>query len=671
MITSNQQSLCVSFELPQQLHPHDQLQILRSKRDQNFSKRFSYDHQGNITCLAFPPVKFFTHYTKSVNDIDDLYVFVRATKVDPCAFIVRGQVLPTYQDKTIQRKKSLFIVEQPHRWQCLDIDKLPNPTGCKNVWEAIKFIRSLLPASLRNVRMAWEASSSLFVYGTDSLSFHAWFMTDEPLAERDTKNLHKLIGAHMQKALKSRFGVATDKGIDPKISEAVQPIYTARPTFDDVPDPIPKEARITLDGTGQDFATYRGMLAELDRKPAGAVDLPTRLNAPPNNPTSSASRKKAIKSATNVTQIVAEHKGRPFEYAPRINLATRIVAEIKKVFSHRMARSSHYRKGIPEGKRDTFMTVLLACFAESLTHDEIFLGRFEKEFPPIVRRYTSEAFLLEYVEGNKHQSILERCQKSAEGLFTIWKGLRRDVRYGYAIDRIIEELGISPVEMTHLKLETLCDPKARETFRKRRIRANAREINTAQFSEIQQNNYGFIKICPLSVNNNCEEDEISYYNRIKPMQIIGSKSPPSLRLGDIHYSLEFIRSTAILRDPGTRASNLILPKVHPDLMRFEKIRTAYDEAKKAVDALALWEKQSAKAESEFQFPRWLQILMDLTTLVYGDASQAESYEWLRSKLTPDETIRLSHLIEGHELPEPANDELMDCHLLIARQAKRA
>ena len=221
--------------------------------------------------------------------------------------------------------------------------------------------------------------------------------------------------------------------------------------------------------------------------------------------------------------------GQPVESHVRIAKATAVTAEIERILNHRLARSSHYRNGIPEGHRDAFLTVLVSVCAESLTHAQIKAGELEKRIEQYANRYTSPEFARDYLGKDMCKTVVDRAHRSTMGEFVIFMGRRKDTRYGYSVKRIIEELEVKEAEIDYLNLRHIADSKRRERYKKQDKRGSKpqkiktaknsksiSDIKSAQFSDNEQNISEFAKFCPSSIRKKKRERKAIFKSQDLP-----------------------------------------------------------------------------------------------------------------------------------------------------------
>ena len=473
-----------------EINNNDHLNIMRSSNNQRFSKSF-FMEDGKIKSNDFQNVKFFNHEKIYINDITDLFLKLKKIKNDKTTFILRGAVNEN-APKTIRRLKAGrsdnqgYLFSIAHKWQCLDIDKLPNVNKLSDFNDIRSFIYSLLPIQFQNTTMIFEFSSSMFVMNKDRISCHLYFFTNEYIDESTTKSFHNLINNYVTKNLKNigskweyvENGKTKFGKIDNKVSECVQPIYTALPEFINVENPIPDYERIYLNTKQCSEIDFKACWKALTIEDVQC--MPVKAKAV----------QKALKRAINITQIKDTFKQNPVDDFKRIDFSKKIIIEIEKVLNHRMKFNKHYisNKGIIEGNRMNYMTILLSFVAESLKIEEIKNGKFEELCIFYAKKYTDNEFCSDFLNKENYKNIKERAYASANGEFIVFKGIKKDVRYGFSTDRTFKEFEISDREIEILNLRIIVSKELRHRFKVRELRGSkitkTGKIKTAKNSKI-------------------------------------------------------------------------------------------------------------------------------------------------------------------------------------------
>jgi hypothetical protein len=154
------------------------------------------------------------------------------------AFVIRGEPLAgTNRDRCHRRTHpdgtdDATFADAPRCWFAVDMDKIPCPNHVDIVDDpdgAIDFLIRRLPPETHEASCWWQFTASQGLPGYDGrLSVRLWFLNAAPL----------------DCAALKRWGLAANKAaggkiVDLKLYTAIQPHYTARPIFSDIPDPVP------------------------------------------------------------------------------------------------------------------------------------------------------------------------------------------------------------------------------------------------------------------------------------------------------------------------------------------------------------------------------------------------------------------------------------------------
>jgi hypothetical protein len=172
----------------------------------------------------------------------------------PRIMIGRGQVKPGLDGVRARRRcndpdatTNSFLVA-PRAWLALDFDGVVVPAGIgvgDRVADAGAYARSLLPPEFRDVRAIVSVTSSTGLpknlgtgpNGEDLARLRLFYLIDRPVEDEDLRDWAK------------GFRYETGVDLDPVTFGTVQPVYTARPFFVDLDDPVPVDRRVAiLDG---------------------------------------------------------------------------------------------------------------------------------------------------------------------------------------------------------------------------------------------------------------------------------------------------------------------------------------------------------------------------------------------------------------------------------------
>src|SRR6516165_5941838 len=180
----------------------------------------------------------------SLEDFEKLVLTWLAT--EPRRFIIRGQLLPGLDPGAWHYRRILGhggeppSIECPFRqWIVLDLDGVPVPDGYgapDKLAEAGYFIRdNKLPPYFRGVRCIAAATASTGRKGPNIVHLRLYFVLSRP---EDNDALYYWAD--------NLSTISPELRLDPAVLRPYQPIYTARPIFRGMTDPVPEWSRIRL-----------------------------------------------------------------------------------------------------------------------------------------------------------------------------------------------------------------------------------------------------------------------------------------------------------------------------------------------------------------------------------------------------------------------------------------
>jgi hypothetical protein len=195
--------------------------------------------------IAFSKVKHFYYHYAEIDSLEDFAKLVLTWLADqPNKFIIRGQLLPGLTGKQYRRILSrpgepATLECTPRSWIVLDLDgvTVPHRFGAPDkLTEAAFFIRDhMLPSYFRGVRCVAAATASTGRMGPDVARLRLFFLLPRPAENFALYNWADTLS-------RSR----PDLRLDPSVMQAMQPIYTARPIFRGISDPVPVWGRVRL-----------------------------------------------------------------------------------------------------------------------------------------------------------------------------------------------------------------------------------------------------------------------------------------------------------------------------------------------------------------------------------------------------------------------------------------
>lgn len=207
------------------------LTILTTKKSRRLTKIFSRNAAGTIDKSDYQKAMYFTAKKILVADIFELsqVLLDLESRKDTC--VIRGDLRAGQDPVHVNRRMHAKESEEPSfqmcsggkRWICLDFDKVAyDGNALEDLQKASSYLVSLLPPEFQDVTHHVQWSSSSFVTDTTRLSAHIWFFLTDPVDDRSLRDWAKTLNGLVDAAV---FG-------------SVQPIYTASPIFQNVPDPL-------------------------------------------------------------------------------------------------------------------------------------------------------------------------------------------------------------------------------------------------------------------------------------------------------------------------------------------------------------------------------------------------------------------------------------------------
>jgi hypothetical protein len=203
--------------------------------------------------IAFSKVKHFYYHYAEIDTLEDFAKLALTWLADqPNKFIIRGQLIPglpplpspapagSQYRRILSRTNEPATIECPPRsWIVLELDGVAVLHGlgaADKLIEAAYYIRDhLLPSYFRGVRCVAAATASTGRMGPDVARLRLFFLLPRPA---DNFALYNWADA----LSRSR----PDLKLDPSVMQAMQPIYTARPIFRGMSDPVPVWGRVRL-----------------------------------------------------------------------------------------------------------------------------------------------------------------------------------------------------------------------------------------------------------------------------------------------------------------------------------------------------------------------------------------------------------------------------------------
>jgi hypothetical protein len=198
---------------------------------------------GGLLKSPYPNVSRWMFNRRQVADLGEMSHELAVMSDFPSIMIVRGDPLahidlskPQLRRSNSSKPETNTLRDVPRSWLAVDVDDchVPEPLGlATRIVEAGRHVRALLPAEFHNAACVVSASASTGLAGPALARLRLWFLLDRPIACAD---LHRW----------ARGARAAGHPVDPQVCLPAQPIYTARPLFEGMTDPLPPALSATL-----------------------------------------------------------------------------------------------------------------------------------------------------------------------------------------------------------------------------------------------------------------------------------------------------------------------------------------------------------------------------------------------------------------------------------------
>ena len=162
-------------------------------------------------------------------DVRALFALLQRLDRDPRRFVIRASLLPGLDPREVRRLvkrcgktgEGPFFADVPRAWAAFDFDSVPAPAGLDTLdpIEAGDWLRGLLPDAFQDAACIVQATSGCGI--KPGLRYRLWFVLSRPLLGREVE------------------AWCAGVPLDASTLRAVEPIYTARPVFEGVRDPVP------------------------------------------------------------------------------------------------------------------------------------------------------------------------------------------------------------------------------------------------------------------------------------------------------------------------------------------------------------------------------------------------------------------------------------------------
>jgi hypothetical protein len=183
---------------------------------------------GDAAPLTIPKTFNFEH--AEVEDLAGLGRLLLRLQDNPFAAVIRGGVADPTRAEGVRRLTApdpvtgepATLVEVPRRWCALDLDNVPLPAGAapRDLSACARHALALLPAAFRAARCIVQATSGHGI--KPGARLRLWFWLSRPT-----------LGAELARWL-------AGSPVDSSCFRAGQLIFTARPRFVGMPDPLPR-----------------------------------------------------------------------------------------------------------------------------------------------------------------------------------------------------------------------------------------------------------------------------------------------------------------------------------------------------------------------------------------------------------------------------------------------
>ena len=238
---------------------------LLTKRNYKDSQK-SYDH-----------VTFYNFYEVPISTLDELYMLCKRLLDKPKCCLIRARIKDLNKRFHVVRKyldETATLILEKCYWIALDIDWKDEPSTGKLVADANTVLLAL-PLCFRGVECFAVASASYGIKPGIRMRLFFWLR-------------HPVSNVEVKRVLKGYEHIC-----DPAIFNPIQPIYTAKPIFHDIDDPV-KQRIISIIPLG----IY-----------GGSVDIPTEYEHYRGAPEKWYTTKKAINYSENAYLKISEMTG--------------------------------------------------------------------------------------------------------------------------------------------------------------------------------------------------------------------------------------------------------------------------------------------------------------------------------------------------------------------------
>ena len=189
----------------------------------------------------------YTHTTSPAGDIEELAETLEEFSQHN-SFAIRGTARPDAGlliNRRLKTGDAPDIRDTPSAVVAIDLDQEEAPDGLDtdDILAVGEYLRSRLPPECQDVSCVIQLSAGYGLWrwkaGPRLLKSRIWFLNDAPLSSAELRrwfNAQNATGNYAQ--------------MDAAVASANQPIYTAAPTFEGMPDPVPQRLALLLGEAG-------------------------------------------------------------------------------------------------------------------------------------------------------------------------------------------------------------------------------------------------------------------------------------------------------------------------------------------------------------------------------------------------------------------------------------
>lgn len=224
------------------------LTILRSAAGKIAGKEWYLDSDAHFAVRPYQLDSLFHYDNVEVDGLPSLSRVLKRLESKRDTMVIRGRLRdgidrtqPVYRRMNNHPEKGRACFERAARqWVMLDLDSIPRPKRLNprhHPEKVIEFVMAQLPVPFRQVSCYWQFSASQNMrknwpiqdpVPNKWIKLHIWFYLDRPVSDEE---------------LKAFFRQANGPKVDLALFNAVQPHYTAAPTFGTgVANPLPQRS---------------------------------------------------------------------------------------------------------------------------------------------------------------------------------------------------------------------------------------------------------------------------------------------------------------------------------------------------------------------------------------------------------------------------------------------